>query len=80
MSWSCRDDEIHTFPLVVRKELEVGVEARVWLAWRQVVSVGLAGVGVLITAAGARVLLGKRETIKGLQKQIKGGGKKIDAN
>lgn len=40
-----------TFPLAVGKELEVGVVARVWLAWRQVVPVGLAGVGVLITAA-----------------------------
>lgn len=40
-----------TFPLVVRKELEVGIVARVWLAWRQTAPVPLTGVGILITFA-----------------------------
>lgn len=49
-----------TFPLVVRKELEVGVVARAWLARRQTVPVVLAGVGVLITVARTRVLEERR--------------------
>lgn len=52
---------IHTFPLAVRKELEVRVVARDWLAWRKVIPVGLAGVGILIAAARAQVLEGEKE-------------------
>lgn len=48
--------QIHTFPLVVRKKLQVGVVARGWSAWRQVVPVSLTGVGVLITAAWTQLL------------------------
>lgn len=48
--------QIPTFPLVVRKKLEVGVMTGGWLAWRQLVPVGLAAVGVLITAARTQVL------------------------
>ena len=55
-SCDTHDKRVPTFPLVVRKELEVGVVARVWLARRQKVPVVPAGVGVLITADGTRVL------------------------
>lgn len=54
--WYRRDEQIPTFPLVARKKLQMGVVARGWLAWQQAVPVGLAGVGVLITAAWTRLL------------------------
>lgn len=46
-----------TFPLAVGEELQLGVVvARVGLTWRQAALVKLAGVGVVVTAAGTRVL------------------------
>lgn len=48
-----------TFPLVVGKELQVRVLASVCLG--QMVPVGLAGVGVLITVTRVCVLEGEKE-------------------
>lgn len=45
-----------TFPLVVRKELQMGVVATVWLAWWQMVPVLLTSVGILVTVARTWIL------------------------
>lgn len=55
------EEQERTFPLVVGEKLEVGAVAGVWLAWWQMVPVGLAGVGVVIAAEWIRVLKPERD-------------------
>lgn len=61
-----------TFPLVVRKELQMGVVARVWLARWQKVPVLLTSVGILVTVAWTWILEQREREREGMNQEWRG--------